>query len=162
MVVPLGLIGVVFMLFFSHTYLNIQSFMGIIMMVGITVSYSTLLVDKMNANLNKEETKPSVLEEIVKEGKMPLKEAVRRGASNRFRPILMSATVAIFSLAPMAFGNEIGGEANVPLARAIIGGVFAALVLSLFVVPVIFYLFNKNKEVALLKKIEQPESPSNL
>ena len=149
MVVPLGLIGVVLMLFFSHTFLNIQSFMGIIMMVGITVSYSTLLVDKMNANLNKEETKPSVMEEIIKEGKMPLKEAVRRGAANRFRPILMSATVAIFSLAPMAFGNEIGGEANVPLARAIIGGVFAALVLSLFVVPIIFYLFNKRKHEAL-------------
>ncbi|NNM95409.1 MAG: efflux RND transporter permease subunit [Bacteroidia bacterium] len=148
MVVPLGLIGVVFMLFFSHTFLNIQSFMGIIMMVGITVSYSTLLVDKMSANLSKQEHKPSVLEGIIEDGKMPLEEAVRRGASNRFRPILMSATVAIFSLAPMAFGNEIGGEANVPLARAIIGGVSAALVLSLFVVPVIFYLFNKRTHSA--------------
>ena len=162
MVVPLGLIGVVFMLFFSHTFLNIQSFMGIIMMVGITVSYSTLLVDKMNANLHKEETKPSLMEEIIKEGKMPLKEAVRRGASNRFRPILMSATVAIFSLAPMAFGNEIGGEANVPLARAIIGGVFAALVLSLFVVPVIFYLFNKKKHELPPIQIEQNTPSSNL
>jgi multidrug efflux pump subunit AcrB len=161
MVVPLGLIGVVFMLFFSHTYLNIQSFMGIIMMVGITVSYSTLLVDKMNANMLKEETKPSVLDEIIREGKMPLKEAVRRGASNRFRPILMSATVAIFSLAPMAFGNEIGGEANVPLARAIIGGVSAALVLSLFVVPVIFYLFNKKKHELPPLQITQNASPSN-
>ncbi|HTB31499.1 MAG TPA: efflux RND transporter permease subunit [Bacteroidia bacterium] len=161
MVVPLGLIGVVFMLFFSHTYFNIQSFMGIIMMVGITVSYSTLLVDKMNANMLKEETKPSVMDEIIKEGKMPLKEAVRRGASNRFRPILMSATVAIFSLAPMAFGNEIGGEANVPLARAIIGGVFAALVLSLFVVPVIFYLFNKKKHELPPLQITENASPSN-
>lgn len=161
MVVPLGLIGVVFMLFFSHTFLNIQSFMGIIMMVGITVSYSTLLVDKMNANMTKEETKPSVMEGIMKEGKMPLEEAVRRGAANRFRPILMSATVAIFSLAPMAFGNEIGGEANVPLARAIIGGVFAALVLSLFVVPIIFYLFNKKKHEAPSVKFEQPHSPLN-
>jgi CzcA family heavy metal efflux pump len=161
MVVPLGLIGVVFMLFFSHTFLNIQSFMGIIMMVGITVSYSTLLVDKMSANLHKEETRPSVMEDIIQAGKMPLKEAVRRGASNRFRPILMSATVAIFSLAPMAFGNEIGGEANVPLARAIIGGVFAALALSLFVVPVVFYLFHKKKHEILPLKIAQPEPSPN-
>lgn len=141
----MGMIGVIFMLFFSHTFLNIQSFMGVIMMVGITVSYSTLLVDKMNANLNKEETKPSVMDEIKTKGKEPLKEAVRLGAVNRFRPILMSATVAIFSLAPMGFGHEVGGEANVPLARAIIGGVLAALILSLFMVPVIFYLFNKKK-----------------
>jgi HAE1 family hydrophobic/amphiphilic exporter-1 len=155
------LIGVVFMLFFSHTFLNIQSFMGIIMMVGITVSYSTLLVDKMSSNLHKEETKPSVMGEMISEGKMPLKEAVRRGASNRFRPILMSATVAIFSLAPMAFGNETGGEANLPLARAIIGGVFAALVLSLFVVPVIFYLFHKKKHEIPPIKIEQPQPLTN-
>ncbi len=74
----MGLIGVVFMLFFSHTFLNIQSFMGVIMMVGITVSYSTLLVDKMSSNLYKEETKPSVMDEIISEGKMPLKEAVRK------------------------------------------------------------------------------------
>lgn len=163
MVVPLGLIGVVFMLFFSHTFLDIQSFMGIIMMVGITVSYSTLLVDKMNANMTKEEHKPSVMAEILHEGKMPLREAVRRGAANRFRPILMSATVAIFSLAPMAFGNEIGGEANVPLARAIIGGVFAALILSLFVVPVIFYLFNiKKHELPAPPAPEQPQPSTNV
>ncbi len=73
----------------------------------------------------------------------------------------MSATVAIFSLAPMAFGNEIGGEANLPLARAIIGGVFAALVLSLFVVPVIFYLFHKKKHEIPPAKIEQPQSSTN-
>lgn len=163
MVVPLGLIGVVFMLFFSHTFLDIQSFMGIIMMVGITVSYSTLLVDKMNANMTKEEHKPSIMAEILHEGKMPLREAVRRGAANRFRPILMSATVAIFSLAPMAFGNEIGGEANVPLARAIIGGVFAALILSLFVVPVIFYLFNiKKHELPAPPAPEQPQPSTNV
>jgi len=101
------------------------------------------------------------MEDIIQAGKMPLKEAVRRGASNRFRPILMSATVAIFSLAPMAFGNEIGGEANVPLARAIIGGVFAALALSLFVVPVVFYLFHKKKHEILPLKIAQPEPSPN-
>jgi len=157
MVVPLGLIGVIFMLFFSHTFLNIQSFMGVIMMVGITVSYSTLLVDKMYANLHKEENKPSLMEEIIEEHKEPLREAVRLGAVNRFRPILMSATVAIFSLAPMGFGHEIGGEANIPLARAIIGGVMAALVLSLFVVPIIFYLFNKKKH----EKRPLPEPPVN-
>ncbi len=128
-VIPLGLIGVTAMLLATNTYLNIQSMMGIIMMVGITVAYSNLLVDKMS--------------HLFKEGK-PLEEAIKEGAGNRFRPIIMTAVVTVFALLPMAIGYETGGEANVPLARAIIGGVLAATVLSLFVVPVLFYLSNKN------------------
>ncbi len=127
-VIPLGLIGVTTMLLATNTYLNIQSMMGIIMMVGITVAYSNLLVDKMN--------------NLLKEG-MPLEQAIREGVANRFRPIIMTAIVATFALLPMALGYETGGEANVPLGRAIIGGVLAATFLSLFVVPVLFYLFNK-------------------
>ncbi len=126
-VIPLGMIGVTGMLLATNTYLNIQSMMGIIMMVGITVAYSNLLVDKMN--------------NLLKEGK-PLMQAIKEGVANRFRPILMTAIVATLALFPMALGYETGGEANVPLARAIIGGVIAATFLSLFVVPVLFYLFN--------------------
>ncbi|MDO8367445.1 MAG: efflux RND transporter permease subunit [Saprospiraceae bacterium] len=127
-VIPLGFIGVAAMLLATNTYLNIQSIMGIIMMIGITVAYSNLLVDKMN--------------NLFKEGKS-LVEAITEGVANRFRPILMTAIVAVLALFPMALGYETGGEANVPLARAIIGGVLAATFLSLFVVPVLFYLFNK-------------------
>lgn len=127
-VIPLGLIGVTAIMLSTNTYLNIQSMMGIIMMVGITVAYSNLLVDKMN--------------NLLKEGN-PLEQAIKEGAANRFRPIIMTAVVAILALFPMALGYETGGEANVPLARAIIGGVLAATVLSLFVVPILFYLLNK-------------------
>jgi len=126
--IPLGLTGVVWTLLATHTYLNIPSMMGIIMMVGITVAYSNLLVDKIN--------------NLKKEGR-PLREAIREGAANRLRPIMMTAIVTILALLPMALGYEIGGEANTPLARAIIGGVLAAVLLSLFVVPVLFYLFHK-------------------
>ncbi|HEX9509473.1 MAG TPA: efflux RND transporter permease subunit [Puia sp.] len=133
-VIPLGLIGVTAMLLATNTYLNIQSMMGIIMMVGITVAYSNLLVDKMN--------------NLLKEGK-PLEQAIKEGVANRFRPILMTAIVAILALLPMAVGYETGGEANVPLARAIIGGVLAATLLSLFVVPVLFYLLNKKLQTKM-------------
>ncbi len=131
-VIPLGLIGVTIMLLATDTYLNIQSMMGIIMMVGITVAYSNLLVDKMN--------------NLLKEGK-PLDEAIKEGIANRFRPIIMTAVVAILALLPMALGYETGGEANVPLARAIIGGVMAATFLSLYIVPVLFYLFNQKTKL---------------
>lgn len=130
-VIPLGLIGVTGMLFATNTYLNIQSMMGIIMMVGITVAYSNLLVDKMN--------------NLFKEGK-PLIDAIKEGVANRFRPIIMTAVVTVLALMPMAIGYEIGGEANVPLARAIIGGVLAATLLSLFIVPVLFYLLNNKSQ----------------
>ncbi|MEJ7830089.1 MAG: efflux RND transporter permease subunit, partial [Segetibacter sp.] len=129
-VIPLGLIGVTGMLLATNTYLNIQSMMGIIMMVGITVAYSNLLLDKMN--------------NLLKEG-LPLMDAIKEGVANRFRPVIMTAVVAILALLPMAIGYETGGEANVPLARAIIGGVAAATFLSLYIVPVLFYLFNPKK-----------------
>ncbi|MDE2026003.1 MAG: efflux RND transporter periplasmic adaptor subunit, partial [Patescibacteria group bacterium] len=137
-VIPLGLIGVVAILLLTHTNLNIQSMMGIIMMVGITVAYSNLLVDKMN--------------NLLKEGK-ELEQAIKEGVSNRFRPIIMTAIVTVLALTPMAIGYEIGGEADVPLARAIIGGVLAATFLSLFVVPILFYLLNKKTKSGM--KINQ-------
>jgi len=125
-VIPLGLIGVVALLLATDTYLNIQSMMGIIMMVGISVAYSNLLVEKMNTLLHAGHALP---------------EAIREGVANRFRPILMTAVVAVFALLPMALGFERGSEATVPLARAIIGGVLAATLLSLFVVPILFFMF---------------------
>jgi len=128
LVVPLGLIGVTAMLLLTGTHLNIQSLMGIIMVVGITVAYSNLLVDKMSR--------------LIAEGKT-MQEAIREGAENRFRPIIMTAVVAVLALTPMAIGYETGSEANVPLARAIIGGVLAAAFLSLFLVPVLFYLISR-------------------
>ncbi len=133
-VIPLGLIGVTAMLLATDTYLNIQSMMGIIMMVGITVAYSNLLVDKMN--------------NLLKEGK-PLNEAIKEGVANRFRPILMTALVTVFALLPLAIGYETGGEANVPLARAIIGGVLTATLLSLFIVPTLFFLLTKKSEIKM-------------
>lgn len=133
-VIPLGLIGVTGMLLATNTYLNIQSMMGIIMMVGITVAYSNLLVDKMN--------------NFLKEGKT-LEQSIKEGVANRFRPIIMTAIVTALALTPMAIGYEIGGEANVPLARAIIGGVLAATFLSLFLVPILFYLLNKNPQIKM-------------
>ena len=140
-VIPLGLIGVVAMLLATNTYLSIQSMMGIIMMVGISVAYSNLLVEKMNALLHTG---------------LPLAEAIRAGAANRFRPILMTAVVAVLALVPMALGLERGSEATVPLARAIIGGVLAATLLSLFVVPILFFLFAPKAPTEAAAANDQP------
>ncbi len=120
--VPLGLIGVGVMLFVTDTHLSIMAAMGIIMVVGLVVSYSILLVDFANRQLEQGGS---------------LQEAVCAGARARLRPILMTALTTILGLAPMAIGGQ-GAEANIPLARAIIGGVISAASLSLLVVPCLY------------------------
>ncbi len=134
--VPLGLIGVAWMLFLTRTYLSIQSMMGIIMMIGIVVSFSVLLVDFANRILAEAHEK--------NEPKTP-RNAVREAAAIRLRPILMTGLSAILGLLPMA----IFGGANIPLARAVVGGILAALALVLFVVPVLYVLFKRETAPAV-------------
>ncbi len=134
--VPLGLIGVAWMLFLTQTFLSIQSMMGIIMMVGIVVSFSVLMVDFANRILTEAAEK--------NERKTP-RDAIAEAATIRLRPILMTGLAAILGLMPMA----LFGGANIPLARAVVGGILAALVLVLFVVPVLYVLFKREKAVAV-------------
>ncbi len=126
--VPLGFIGVVVALTLSGSNLSIMSFMGIIMMVGIVVEYSIVLVDFANQRL--------------REG-MNVQEAIIDAAKIRARPILMTSLTTWLALLPMATGY-FGGDANAPLAQAIIGGVIAATVLSLLVVPCLYVIFKRN------------------
>ncbi|MFQ5962730.1 MAG: efflux RND transporter permease subunit [Candidatus Scalinduaceae bacterium] len=136
--VPLGFIGVAFMLYFTNTNLNIQSFMGIIMMVGIVVAYSVLLVEFANR---------------LQEKGVSIEEAIVQAARIRLRPILMTSLTTIFALLPMAVDLGNSGGANVPLARAIIGGVLGALILSLIVVPSLYTIFaKKEKSLCLIIK----------
>ncbi len=120
--VPLGFIGVALVLFTTGTSLNIQSLMGIIMMAGIVVEYGIILVHFANQR--------------VEQGS-PIIEAVQEAARVRLRPILMTSLTTALALLPMALGIA-GAEANVPLARTIIGGVLGAMVLTLFVLPCLY------------------------
>lgn len=124
--IPLGLIGVLLMLFLTGTNLNIQSLMGVIMMVGIVVSFSILLVDFANR--------------LRAEGAGP-EEAVINASEVRLRPILMTSIAAILGLTPMA----LAGGANIPLARAVIGGVIASTILTLAIVPILYTLLKRSK-----------------
>jgi len=128
--VPLGLIGVIWMLYLTNTNINIQSLMGIIMMVGISVAYGNILIDRIN--------------QLVGEGKH-VGEAILEGATDRLRPVLMTMLTTVFGLLPMALGLQMGGEANVPLARAVIGGVLAATLLTLVVIPLLYSIFTRSK-----------------
>src|SRR6266852_186572 len=121
--VPLGLVGVVAILLVTGTTVNIQSYIGTIFMVGIAVSNSVLLVEFANRLRSKG---------------TPLHEAVVRASGIRLRPILMTSFAAIAGLLPMAFQLGTGAEANVPLARAVVGGLAVSTFLTLFVVPALY------------------------
>lgn len=125
--VPLGMVGVVWMLFFTDTSLSVTSFQGIIVMVGIVVSNGILLIDYTN--------------KLRKDG-MNLDEAVLKGGKTRLRPILMTTFATILGLIPMAIG--IGGESSQgPLAIAVIGGLTASTFLTLIFVPTLYILFEE-------------------
>ncbi len=128
--VPLGLIGVLVTLFVTHTTLNVQSLMGVIFLVGIVVANSTLLVDFAN--------KQRALGATVH-------KAVTTAAAIRLRPILMTSLATVLALLPMAIGLGKGSEANVPLGRAVVGGLLAGTTLNLFVVPILYTLLNREK-----------------
>jgi len=122
--VPLGVIGVVLTLYATGTPLSIQAFLGVVFMVGISVSNSVLLVEFANRSMA--ERGLSALEAAV--------ESVRI----RLRPILMTSFVAVLGLLPMAIGYGRGSEANVPLARTVVGGLSSSTLFVLVLVPVLF------------------------
>jgi multidrug efflux pump subunit AcrB len=128
--IPLGLIGVLFTLFLTGTTLNVQSLMGVIFMVGIVVANSTLLVDFAN--------KQRALGASVH-------KAIMTSAATRLRPILMTFLATFLALLPMAIGMGKGSEANVPLGRAVVGGLLTSTALNLFVVPILYTLFNRDE-----------------
>ena len=120
--VPLGFIGVIWMLLLTNTSVNVESMIGTLMMIGIVVSNSVLLVDFANNRL--------------REG-MPLEEAVVEAGRLRIRPILMTSLATVIGLAPMALGIGEGSEANMPLARAVIGGLTVSTFMTLLFIPVL-------------------------
>ena len=130
--VPMGLIGVIWTLYLTNTTLNIESFMGIIMMVGIVVSNSILLVDFANQRR--------------REGQS-LRRAVTESARVRMRPILMTALATIVALLPLALKLGAGSEASAPLARAAAGGLAVSTVLTLILVPAVYELFYSRRQV---------------
>ncbi len=134
--VPLGLIGVIWILFLTETNLSVISFMGVIMMAGIVVSNGILLVDYTN--------------QLRRRG-MALREAVIRAGRTRLRPILMTTVTTILALTPMAIGFGEGSESNAPMAIAVIGGLAVSTLLTLIFIPTLYTIFEERfkRQIAL-------------
>tara|TARA_R110002049_G_scaffold4601_5_gene32425 strand:- start:608648 stop:611797 length:3150 start_codon:yes stop_codon:yes gene_type:complete len=128
--VPLGLSGVLLMLYFTGTTLNIQSMMGTLMMVGVVVNNSILLVEFAN-----------------RRRKVGLSgtEAALAAAQVRLRPILMTSLTLIASMLPLAIYFGPGNEAMIPLARAVVGGMVVSTILTLVLVPCVYALVHHGR-----------------
>ncbi|MCB5250721.1 MAG: efflux RND transporter permease subunit [Candidatus Cloacimonadales bacterium] len=130
--VPLAVIGVILILFLTGTTFNIQSYIGLIMLGGIVVNNAILLVDTTN-NLHREE-------------KLPLYEAIVEAGRRRLRPILMTALTTILGMLPLAIGIGEGSEMQAPLARVVVGGLFSSSLITLLVIPVVYSLFEQKSK----------------
>jgi multidrug efflux pump subunit AcrB len=129
MAIPGALAGVLWMLVMTGTTINVESLMGAIMAVGVGVANGNLLITFAN--------------ELREEGKSALESAIEAGRI-RFRPIIMTALAMILGMLPMALGIGSGSEQNAPLGRAVIGGLLAATLMTLFVVPAIYSIFGRS------------------
>ncbi|MGD2125357.1 MAG: efflux RND transporter permease subunit, partial [Desulfobacteraceae bacterium] len=125
--VPLAAIGVTLMLLLSHTTFNVQSLIGCVMLGGIVVNNAILLVDHTNL--------------LYSRGGMSLQEAIEEAGRRRLRPILMTAMTTVLALIPLALGLGEGGEAQAPMARAVIGGLLSSTLITLVFVPTIYASF---------------------
>ncbi len=126
--VVLGFIGVALVLFATGTSLNIQSLMGTLMMMGMVVQYGVVLIDFANQRLD---------------AGMGVYASIVEAARVRLRPIVMTSLVAALAVLPMAMGLG-GSEADMALARAMIGGVLGAGLLTLFVLPCLYVLMKRS------------------
>jgi HAE1 family hydrophobic/amphiphilic exporter-1 len=122
--VPMALIGVVPTLLLTGTTVNIQSVMGLVMLVGIVVNNAIVLVDAVNL--------------LRRERRMGAADAVIEAGRLRLRPILMTTATTVLGLVPLALGVGVGGEIQAALARVVIGGLLASTLVTLLLIPVTY------------------------
>jgi HAE1 family hydrophobic/amphiphilic exporter-1 len=130
--VPLAFIGVVPTLLLTGTTLNMQSFMGMIMLIGIVVNNAIVLVDYIN--LMRREEKLDIIPAVVKAGRL------------RLRPILITTLTTVLALFPLAIGFGAGSEMQASLARVVIGGLTASTLITLVFIPIVYVAANSIKD----------------
>jgi len=130
--VPLAIVGVNIMLYLTGTTYNLQSLIGIIMLIGIVVNNAILIVDQ-TGRLQKNEG-------------MRLNAAITEAGRRRLRPVLMTTLTTTFAMLPLALGIGEGADQQAPMARAVIGGLLSSSFMTLLVIPVIYSIFHRKDD----------------
>lgn len=136
--VPLMIIGVALGLFATNTPISVTAIIGVLVLVGIVVNNGIVLVDYINQQ---------------KEKGLSSFDAIMVSVRDRVRPILMTALTTILGLLPLALGLGEGTEMNQPMGIAVIGGLISSTFLTLYIVPVIYSLFDKETRHRRIKKV---------
>jgi len=136
--IPMALVGVVAIMLLTNTPFTIQAFIGCIILVGIVVNNAIVLVDLVNR--------------MRREEKIELFRALEIAGERRLRPIMMTSLTTVLGLLPMAIGLGEGSEAQVPMARVVIGGLLVSTLITLIFIPVIYSLVEERAERKKLKK----------
>jgi cobalt-zinc-cadmium resistance protein CzcA len=127
-VVPLALFGGMLALNLRGMTLNVSSAVGFIALFGVAIQNGVLMISNLNLH---------------RQNGIELKEAVIQGTRQRFRPILMTATVAILGLLPASLATGIGSDVQRPLATVIVYGLLSATAITLFVLPALYFMLEK-------------------
>lgn len=130
-VIPMALFGGLLALNVRGMTLNVSSAVGFIALIGVAIQNGLIMISHIN-NLREEG--------------IELRQATIQGAAHRMRPILLTATVAVFGLFPASISTGIGSDVQRPLATVIVYGLLFATVVTLFVLPTLYYLIEKRKE----------------
>ena len=123
--VPFGLVGLTAALLVTNTTFSIVAFIGAILLVGYVVNNAILLVDYIN---------------VLRKSGLALEKAVAIGGRTRLKPILMSTGTTLLGLLPMSLGLGTGAELRAPMARAVVGGLLSSTLITLILIPAIYYL----------------------
>ncbi|OGD12153.1 MAG: hypothetical protein A2W20_00630 [Candidatus Aminicenantes bacterium RBG_16_66_30] len=126
--VPLGIIGVIIGLFVTGRTLSLAVLIGVILLAGIAVNNGIVMIDYIN--------------QLIRRG-VDKREAILQGATTRLRAVLLTALTTVLGTLPMAFSRSSGSEFRAPMGVAIAFGLTATTVLTLFVIPIIYSIFNK-------------------
>ena len=136
--IPFAATGALGLLLITDTPLGVPSLIGMLLLVGVVVTNAIVLIDLIN--------------QYRKQGR-PIQQAIMDGSRQRLRPILMTALATIFALTPMALGiTGGGGFISQPLAVVVIGGLFSSTILTLVIVPVLYWLVEGRKERKAIRK----------
>lgn len=129
--IPLAAIGGILALFLRGIPFSISAGIGFVALFGVAVLNGLVMISFIN--------------KLWHEEKLPLRDAVRQGALTRFRPVLMTALVASLGFIPMALSHGAGAEVQRPLATVVIGGLISSTLLTLIVLPALYFLFARKK-----------------
>lgn len=126
--IPLAIIGVIFGLLISGKPVSLPALIGVIILAGIAVNNGIVMIDYIN--------------QLIRRG-LDKREAIIRGAVTRLRPVLLTALTTILGMLPMAVAGGSGAEFRSPMAVAVVGGLTATTLLTLFIIPIVYSIFNR-------------------